>query len=189
MRSRLVTWLTSAFVLIASFASAGVTRLTGDIDGDGRTDYVTLDNREPRQLQVWLSTTAGTTILRSTTALHTVVLFDLNGDHRPELIAGSGSSSHLNIWTHTASRFGKLHPRQSNTDSRAGSTRHRFDDGPSDSTSDDQWTGRIAPQCLAQARPRAPAVARHDLILRTSRLALAHTLAAPLAPRPPPTTV
>jgi hypothetical protein len=82
--------------------------LAVDFDGDGRRDSVKLDQSRPSVLRVWLSASDTTQVLVSRRPLHRVAATDLDGDHRPELIA-TDSQSRIHVWTPRDKGFHRYH--------------------------------------------------------------------------------
>jgi hypothetical protein len=157
-----------------------------DLDGDGRRDHVTLDDREPSVLRVWLSASSTTQLIRSRVPLLQVVAADLNGDHHPELIA-RGSDSQLHVWMRKRSGFHSYRRREAALPTLEHGNRRSLED------SDGEPPGAI-PSTPCQpfaltlcASPRAPgleaSIARAPHTARAFRLL---TPVDPFAPRPPP---
>src|SRR5215468_1516742 len=114
-------------LLLAPRAEAGHRRLFIDFDADGRRDRVTLDVREPWIVRIWLSATRSTHIIRSAQPLRDIAAVDLDGDHRPELIASTRSRG-LQVWTNAPGGF-VVYPlrRRPPTRDVSSSDRHRLD--------------------------------------------------------------
>jgi len=102
---RRTAWIACACVLLwAPLAAAAERSLAADFDGDGKSDHVAIDRTEPSLLQVWLSTTGRTDVIRNSRALFRILAADLDGDDRPELIATDASPEHLRVWKKSGAR-------------------------------------------------------------------------------------
>src|SRR5258705_8501525 len=75
-----------------------------DFDGDGRSDHVSLDARDAAVVRIWFSASQTTQIIRSRQPLRDITAADLNGDHRPELIASTRSHG-LQVWVKAHTGF------------------------------------------------------------------------------------
>lgn len=182
---RRTLWLAaSVCLLLTRFASAGEATLAADFDGDGHHDRVVLDGAQPSVLRIWLSATNATAEIHSHTPIVRVVARDLDGDRRPELIAGSGSG--LQVWTRRHHSFRAFKPH-GHIDADMARPGHRaFDDGPVESRAAIQWIGGPLASVVGSAQPRAPDT---DPTLPPSATAPRPRSSAPLprfAPRPPP---
>lgn len=173
-------WMVCACVLLLPNFGAAAPSLAIDFDGDGQRDQFRLDRREPSVLHLWLSASDTTHVIRTRVPLLQVVATDLDGDHRPELIARD-SESQIHVWTRT--RFHPYRPHDVAPGTFKQPNHRSIDD-------EDITTTPFAPFALALcASPRAPG-------LETSRACAEHTArrrsltpVAPFAPRPPPTEV
>ena len=106
-RVRSALWIACACVLLCAPSAAAADRsLRADLDGDGHTDQVSINRSEPSVLHVWLSTTGTTHLIRSPRALLRIAATDVDGDHRPELIATEASASELRVWKRDGPRRG-----------------------------------------------------------------------------------
>ena len=196
---RRVLGVIAACVLLASRAEAA-TRLTADFDGDGKNDSVTIDRSNPSVIHFWLSRTGTTNMVRLNRAVIRLAAHDVDGDHRPELVAteavqrGSafGRRMAIRVWKQDARRgFHRLHQRRGLPGARALAHRGTVDyDYPADDSSD----GRLD---FLRAQ-ESPVIAASIVIFGPSPrgpLAVPHHTAAPLpwrsrspfGPRPPPT--
>jgi hypothetical protein len=96
---RRALWLAfAATIALVPCAGAAERLLTADFDGDGRHDRVAIDHQDPSLLTVWLSATGATEQIRNARPLLRVAALDLDGDHRPELIATDTSAAGLHVW-------------------------------------------------------------------------------------------
>jgi hypothetical protein len=102
--------------------------IKADLDGDGRADLITFDDAQPWVLHVWLSSTATTQTIRSAMPVVQVVATDLDGDHRPEIIARGWSG--LQIWMHGRRGFRSYRPKRILPGAIGHPARRQFDDGP-----------------------------------------------------------
>jgi hypothetical protein len=120
-------------VLLAPRAEAGRRRLFADFDADGRRDRVTLDAHEPWIVRIWLSATRSTHIIHSAQPLRDITAVDLNGDHRPELIAANRAPG-LQVWAKAPDGFvAYRHRARPPTRQASGAGRHRLDDNNEES--------------------------------------------------------
>jgi hypothetical protein len=175
-----------ASLLLCSEASAAAAHLlTADFDGDGRHDRVTLDQRDPSLLRVWLSTTDSTLLIHSGAPLVGIAATDLDGDHRAELIARSDSAA-LQVWTNTYTGFRRFRPRHTAQASSVVTHHHRIDDGPADETSELSSENSSLLALSLSPLPRAPAEVKRDPLRLTSASSAPVLPGAPFAPRPPP---
>lgn len=169
-------------------AATALSPVSVDLDGDGRRDVATLDHQDPSLLQVWLSTTDTTSVLRARVPIVRIAVTDLDGDHTPELIA-AGAGPGLQVWTHRRSRLHHFQtaPRRALVVDLAAPHRRSVDDVPSSDRSEDVAPGSAYALALTTVlRPRPPT---RDAGARATALD-AGRLTAPalhaLAPRPPP---
>ena len=182
-------WMVCACVLLLPRFAAAEPSAAIDFDGDGRRDRFMLDRREPSVLQIWLSGSDTTQVIRTRVQLLHVVAADLDGDHRPELIA-CDSESRIHVWTRTRERFHSYRPR----DVVPGTINQRT--GRSLDDNDEERPGAITSTPLAPfaltlcASPRAPGLeASSSGAPHTARAYESSAAAAPFAPRPPPAHV
>jgi hypothetical protein len=180
--------LCACVLLLPRFAGAAPSAAV-DLDGDGRRDRFMVDRREPSILQVWLSGSDTTQVIRTSVQLLHVAVADLDGDHQPELIA-SDSESQIHVWTRKRQRFHSYRPPDVIPRTITQWTDHSLDDG------DEERPGAItstpfAPFALTLcASPRAPGLdASTSCAPHPARVFGSLTAAAPFAPRPPPTHV
>jgi hypothetical protein len=130
-------------------------------------------------------------VIRSRTPLLRIVVGDLDGDHRPELIA-RGTDSRIHVWTRRHNGFGFRRYRARKVvpvtleQPESGSV---HDDGGEPLSAITALT--LVPFALTLcASPRAPALqASHPSPPRSPRACRSFTAADPFAPRPPPTHV
>jgi hypothetical protein len=184
---RQVLWMVCACVLLLPRFASAAPSAPIDLDGDGRRDRFMVDRREPSVLQVWLSASDTTQVIRTRVPLLQVVATDLDGDHLPELIARD-SESQIHVWTRKTNRFRSYRPH----DVVPGTLRQQ----PSRRSIDDN--DREAPGVITSA-PFAPALcasvrapgleASSTCAPRTARACRSSTAVAPFTPRPPPTDV
>src|SRR4029079_11223570 len=107
---RQTLWIACACVLLLPRFAAAEPASAVDFDGDGRHDHVTLDLREPSVVHIWLSLSQTTQTIRAHAPLQQIVAVDLDGDHRPELIARD-RDARIHVWTRKHERFRRLRPR------------------------------------------------------------------------------
>ena len=190
LQLRAVLWLAcTCLVLCGHVVAAGELSLSGDLDGDGKRDRVTFDRSEPCVLKVWLSAGGTTWTVRSQTPIVRVVVKDLDGDHRAELIA-RGKAPGLLVWTTRKHKgFRAYRPRRNTAPSMSRSSRHAFREDGAGSTSDAVSAGSSALALLISNRPRAPTHVTRVLV-QPATPSLRRTLPLDVfAPRPPPTTL
>lgn len=174
--------------LLPTFAAAEAS-LAIDFDGDGQRDQFRLDRREPSVLHIWLSASDTSHVIRTRLPLLQVVAKDLDGDHRPELIARD-TDSQIHVWTRKHKSFHSYRPR----DVDPGALRQPNDRTIEDSDSERPGVITNAPfapfaltLCAATRTPgleSATACAPH-----TTRAFRSSPAAAPFAPRPPPARI
>jgi len=193
MRRRIFTpgralWMACLCVCLLPRATAAAQpSLAIDFDGDGRHDHIMLDGRQPSLLHVWLSASGTTQVLRTHSPLQNVVATDLDGDHRPELIARD-SESRIHVWTPRGTRFHRYR-RQHGPDGLTSPTGHRIDDLDEEPAS--LVTGSTyAPSALLRITPRGPPTRASRAVAPQGTLALHGSPAVqPFAPRPPPASL
>jgi hypothetical protein len=180
---RRIFWiLVACALLLPRLAAAGNPVLVFDLDGDGRTDHAKLT--QPSVIEIWLSGSGTTQIIRSGVPLMMVVATDLDGDHRPELIGLDGKSEVV-VWKRKHRRFHTYQPRKV---APATPQHHRSlddnDPGPPDAIGGTLYLPATLTPC---AMPRAPAVTTS--IVRPVRRSSSYrsvTSFVLVAPRPPP---
>jgi hypothetical protein len=187
-RSRIIRSLPLAalcVVLLAPRAEAG-RRVFADFDADGRRDRVTFDAHEPWTVRIWLSASRSTHIIRSAQPLRDISAVDLNGDHRPELIATTRARG-LQVWAKAPGGF-VAYPHRARPPTReiSGSARHHLDDSNEESPpeiANAKQTPAFVVARFCRQRPGAALGSGDDQPRgRSTTLRL-----APLSPRPPPT--
>ena len=181
-----VLWaLCACLLLLPRAAAAADPSLTVDFDGDGLHDSVRLDQRRPSVLRVWLSASGTMQVLVSRRPLHRVAATDLDGDHRPELIA-SDSQARIHVWTPGSEGFFRYRPRQSIPNGLSKPTGHRVD-GHGRDPEEAFSGGAFTPPELTRTPPAAPPD-RASVICPPldERPGLASSSADPFSPRPPP---
>ena len=181
-------WMMCALLLLLpNFAASGELSLTIDFDSDGRHDRVVLDRQNPAVLRVWLSASDTTQVIHARVALVRVIATDLDGDHRPELIA-TDSNSQIHVWTRKRKGFHSYRPRNAAPAPLKQPTRRRGVDwdtespGAIPSGGSARWTWAPCPSPSALTPRRAIPFASH-----TVRACESSTAVTPFAPRPPPT--
>jgi hypothetical protein len=157
-----------------------------DLDGDGRHDHVAVDRREPSVLRVWLSASDTTQSIRAGVPLLRFIATDLDGDHRPELIARD-TESQIHVWTRKHRRFKPYRAHLAAPVALQRASRHSLDDRdtePSNAIPGVTW----APFALLLGpATRAPAlVASHSGPPSTAPPCRSLTSVDPFLPRPPP---
>lgn len=191
LKLRQAFWVVIACVLLLpTFAAAAQRPLAVDLDGDGRHDHFTVDpHREPSVLRVWLSASNTTHLIRTRVALVQVIAVDLDGDHRPELVARD-RESRIRIWTRKGERFHSYRPR--NVASRTLRQPNHRTIRDNDSELPDLTTSTtFSPLALTLcAQPRAPALDRSSACAPpTAPACRSLTALDPFAARPPPTSI
>jgi hypothetical protein len=181
-----VLWaLCASLLLLPHTAVAGEPSLTVDFDGDGQHDSVRLDQDRPSVLRIWLSASDTTQVLVSRGPLHRVAATDLDGDHRPELIA-SDSESRLHVWTHRARGFRRYQPRQAIPPGLASAPVRRVD-GQNREPEEELSGGAFGPPELARTSPPDPTVDATSVCVPPGESASpASPAVQPFSPRPPP---
>lgn len=174
----------TAVLLLTRFAAAADPALSADFDGDGRRDRVTLDRAQPSVLHVWLSSTNAVADIHSHSSIVRVVARDLDGDRRPELIAGVDGG--LQVWTRNHHGFRTFTPRRVVDADLRRPGRRAIDDGPSGSRSAIQWTGGSIVARILTVEVRGPDSDQRRAF--SSLNAPFHSAPAlpRFAPRPPP---
>jgi len=190
-------WLTGVCAMLASPVAAATGTLTADFDGDGNSDWVTIDRAEPSVLHVWLSASGTTASVRSRRPVLQIAARDVDGDHLPELITTEAGSwpqwkrAHtLRVWKQDARRgFRTFHSRHRTPGTlKAPSGTTLDEDPPADDSTDGD--GAFVPG-RDTASSRAPAVVGPQSISRYFAASADAALAShiPLdqsAPRAPP---
>ncbi len=148
-----------------------------------------LDLREPSVLHIWLSASDTTQVIRTRARLLQVVATDLDGDHRPELIARD-SESRIHVWTRKRKRFHRYRP----TDIAPPYTlqeRHSRSVEDKDPEPGVITSSPLAPialtACASLRTPRPEASTA--CAPRTTHASRSLTAADPFGPRPPPAHV
>jgi len=180
-----IVWGLCACLLLLPQAAAAGTSLVADFDGDGQNDSVGLDQRRPSVLRVWLSASGTTHVLVSKRPLRHVAADDLDGDRRPELIAGDGQS-HLHIWTPRSKGFRSYHPRHSLPKALRAPSGHSVR-GENPEPKDAVTGGAIGPFSLARTLPLVPPDDTSVGCVHQAESAHpASPAVEPCSPRPPP---
>ena len=180
----LISGLCACLLLLPQAAAAG-TSLVADFDGDGRNDTVRLDQHRPSVLRVWLSASGTTHVLVSRRPLRHVVVDDLDGDRRPELIA-SDSKSQIHVWTPRPKGFRSYHPRQA-IPKEFSAPSGRSVDGGSGEPKEAVTSGAIGPFSLTRTLPLVPPDDTSIAGLKQAASARpASPATEPCSPRPPP---
>jgi hypothetical protein len=180
-------WLLCACVLLLPRLAAAVEpTLTLDFDGDGQADQVTVDRHEPSVLHVWLSANDTTQVIRTRMPLIRVIATDLDGDHRPEIIARD-SDSQIHVWTRKRKGFHSYRPRKVIPGTLKQPNRRRVEDNEGNPVGV-ITSAPYAPLALALcASPRAPATGTAPAVaLDAPRRSRTSTSLWSFAPRPPP---
>jgi len=184
-RLRSVLWITCVSAILLPRPAAADQRLAVDVDGDGRSDRVTVEVGEPFVIKVWLSESGRTFVLRSREPLAQIVARDLDGDHRPELIA-SDQDARIHVWRRHESGFRRFRPRSVLPSAFSGRDRRGVDDRDADLPSAIPPPTTIAIALTAPAQPRAPAPVAFPSFPPDSRPSRSSRTADPFVPRPPP---
>lgn len=186
---RILGTVVVCLLLLPRLAAAADALLSADFDGDGQRDRVTMARRDAPALQVWLSATNTTQFLRTGAPIQRVVATDLDGDHRPELIA-SDTESRIHVFKakHRKLKPYRLHAVPVPFTFRT-QNRHHVDD--SDGEAPDAVTGvRVSSLAsLLSPLPSAPAPVV-SVFFAPLTLPAGSTAATvdPFLPRPPPAT-
>jgi hypothetical protein len=183
---RRVLWMACACLLLLPYVvAAAEPALAIDFDGDGRHDRVLIDTQQPSVLRVWLSGSDTLQVLYSHVPLQNVAATDLDGDHRPELIARD-SQAHIQVWTPHRRGFRKYRPRHSVPHELTTPTQRRVEDGNGEPAGVLSGAA-FAPSVLVRGSPRAPTTGV-SLPSAPHRARGRRTFAAhrSFAPRPPP---
>jgi hypothetical protein len=178
-------WLAVLCTLLLPLPAAAQ-KASIDLDGDGRRDHWHRDHREPTVLRVWLSATRTTQIIRSRTPLLRVVAVDLDGDHRPELIA-SDTQSQIHVWRRTRSVFQSYHPRRVVPVGLRQPARRSINERDGDAEGAITTPAFDQLSLVLSALPRVPGPAAvPTLIPDAPRACRLLTALDPFVPRPPP---
>jgi hypothetical protein len=135
--------------------------------------------------RIWLSASGTTQVLVSRRPLHDVAATDLDGDHRPELIASDGQSR-IQVWTPRARGFRRYQPRASIPNALASPASQRVDSHNREP--EEILTGvAFGPSELSRTEHLAPpAGASRVCVPRREATCTASPAAGPFSPRPPP---
>lgn len=182
-------WIVWACVLLWPHVAAAQSFLAIDVDGDGLRDHFRLESGGSSVLHVWLSATDTTQVIHTRVPLLQVVATDLDGDHRPELIARD-SESKIHVWTRTRKKF----HRYRSTDIAPPHTlkernQRRVED--KDTEPGVITSSPLAPFALTLcASPRAPGLETCGACaLHTAPACRSLTAVDPFGPRPPPARI
>jgi hypothetical protein len=173
--------------LAGSAATAAESALKIDLDGDGRADLITFDDGQPSVLHVWLSSTATTQTIRSAILVVQVVATDLDGDHRPEIIARGGTG--LEIWMHGRRGFRSYRPKRIVPGAIGHPSHRQFDDGPTAPATAVAGQRTGDPSLTAVADPAITAISRRTRLQPQSRAPDCQVVLWHAAPRPPPASI
>lgn len=182
-----VLWLICAWLLLLPHAAAAAEpSLAADFDGDGRRDYVLVDDATPSVVRIWLSASNTTQVIHAGTRLTAVVAADLDGDRVPELI-GRGAGLRLHVWTSGRGAFQPYQPRPGGHPATNPSSQRGVDEIDMKGAAAVVTTGACpcALEACAACPPCAPAprCARGGRSARPLKTPLS---ADPFFPRPPP---
>lgn len=182
-------WILCACVLLLPHVAAADPSLAIDFDGDGRRDQVMLDGREPSVLHVWLSASGTTQLIRTRVPLLQVVAADLDGDHRPELIARD-TDSQIHVWTRKRTGFHSYRPRHAAPSAPGQQGFGNIEDTDLEPPGEITSTPFAPFALMLCASPRAPGLeASTARASHAARAGRSLTAVDPFAPRPPPAHV
>lgn len=102
--------LVLACLVLSAWTVGAAAEAAVDIDGDGRHDRLTVERSEPFAIRIWLSQSGASHVIRTCAPVVAVTAVDLDGDHRPELVA-SDSRSRIHVWKRTRASFHSYRPR------------------------------------------------------------------------------
>jgi len=122
----------SAMLLVPGLAAAEPPD-AGDLDGDGRSDLITLDRTQPSMVHVWLTRTGTAAVIHIRRPIVRVIAADLDGDRRPELIVRDIFSA-LHIWKQDGRRGFAPHARKRTPQTATRPARHTINGGLPDAT-------------------------------------------------------
>jgi hypothetical protein len=190
-RLRLAFLMACACVFfLPRFAAAAERPIAVDFDGDGQHDRLTVDQGHERSvLRVWLSGSNTTQLIHTRVAVLKVIAVDLDGDHRPELIARD-SQSQLRVWTRRGERFHFYRPRVTAPLTLSQPHQRSVRDDSNEPLGETLSTV-FAPLALALcASPRAPGLEGfRSCALHSTPAYRSFAAVAPFAPRPPPALI
>ena len=191
LKLRQAFWVVFACILLLPTIAAAAERpLAVDLDGDGRHDHFAVDrHHEPSVLRVWLSASNTTHLIRTRVALVQVIAVDLDGDHRPELVARD-SEARIRVWTRKGERYHSYRPRDVASRTLQQPNHRTIRDNDSE-LPDLTTSSAFAPLALTLCpSPRAPAPDRSSACApRTAPAYRSPTAVEPFAARPPPTFI
>ena len=175
-----------SLVLLPTLAAAADLGIAADFDSDGRRDHVMVDRWEPWVLRVWLSASDTTHVIHTRVSLLGIVATDLDGDHRPELIA-QDSQSQIHVWTRKHQGFHSYRPRLVLPVSLHPPTRRTVDDRDTEPPGAIAGTTFEPPTPTLCASLSVPALGLSNACTPRSARALgSDTTFDPFVPRPPP---
>jgi hypothetical protein len=177
----------ACLALLASPAAASEVSLAADFDGDGQHDHVQFDRNQPSVLRVWLSKSNTHVVIHSRVPLTRVLVVDLDGDHRAEVVA-SGGTRGVEVWTKSKSRHGfKAYRARHAFPLGIGRPAPHADDEPTPPESSVSGADSVSPPCVNASDTAALfAAAARSLVIRPTRHSTPTPYVAPFAPRPPP---
>jgi len=125
-------WLAVVCALLAAPRAARADQsVFADFDGDGRRDEARVDELQRRTVNVWLSATQRSRVLRTARPILQLAAGDLDGDGRAELVAAGGDRG-LVVWkANHKSKFKLVRSKQLAPRSLRGPSR-RLAHGPID---------------------------------------------------------
>jgi len=157
-----------------------------DFDGDGRRDQIALEQGEPSVIRIWLSKSNTTQVIRTPVRVLRVAATDLDGDHRPELIALDGEWQ-IHAWTRKSKAFRSYRPRDvvpRALNQRNGRSAEDKGRELPDATTSTQFAPFALTLRALQHRPELEAPI--PCAPQTGRAGRSSIAVDPFAPRPPP---
>lgn len=120
-------------ILLAPGVGAAAPPDAADLDGDGRSDVITLDRTQPSTVRVWLTRTSTAAVIHTRRPIVRIIAADLDGDRRPELIVRDIFSA-LHIWKQDPRSGFAPHAPKHKRQTAQRPDRHTLDGGMPDAT-------------------------------------------------------